>query len=177
MSTNTRNLKRFWIAKTNQILKCPHLSLSKKILAYKIFMRPLLIYNWFEGCKFELKSLEVHALKRIFFASREKCLYKRYTDLDVTEHLNLQAIQWNRATRSPFNILRQMLHAVSETVADPTLYFTRASDKRMYCRHRSYCSRHLTKSIYSDSSRKLDRRSRVIENVKRIYYKKCGYLQ
>lgn len=137
MQTGTRSLARFWLAKTEEILSCSHMSLAKKLLAYKIFLRPMLIYDWFEGCNNQFKTLEVQALKRIFATTSDNCLYDRYTDIDVTRYMKVQEIRWKRATGSHLGNLRRMLHALSKTAADPSPYFTRACDKQKhYCQHR-----------------------------------------
>lgn len=131
----SRPLSNKWCKKRDEILKTSNLSIPKKLLAYKILLRPMLIYKWFEfrQNKLAIKKLEAEALRLIFGTStRNRCLYKKYTDLDVTAYMNIQAIRWRRATGSPVADLREMLHAISRYNEDPAPYFTRS------CRHRRH---------------------------------------
>lgn len=129
------NLSHFWKTKTKEILEHSRLSVAKKILLYKIFLRPMLIFEWFEGRDNEMKNLEIQALRRIFVRTDINRLYKRYTDIDVTRYIKLQEIRWRRATGSDFGSLRRMLQELSKT-GDPSPYFTRA---RRVSKHHCRC--------------------------------------
>ena len=155
MSNNVPcNLSYFWKIKTKEILKHSRLSVAKKILLYKIFLRPMLIFEWFEGRDNQMKNLEIQALRSIFVKTRKHSLYKYYTDIDVTRYIKLQEIRWRRATGSDFSNLRKMLQELSKT-GDPSPYFTRAErGNKHHCRCR-YCSSHhrhpCSVSNYSES--------------------------
>lgn len=120
----------FWNKKIDEILNSSHMSPAKKILAYKLFLRPILLFNWFEGRHHEMKSLEIEALKRIFPGVNVKSLYSCYTDIDVAKYLKVEEIRWKRATGSGIRDIRRWLRGPSKTAADPAQYFTRAVDQR-----------------------------------------------
>lgn len=118
------NLKRRWRKMCNETLKPKNVTIAKKILAYKIFMRPLLIYDWFAGHHDQIKKLEVQALRQIFGNFNETQLYVKYTDIDVTCYMRLQESRWEISNPTQAGLLRSMLHAVSKTADDPLPYFT-----------------------------------------------------
>lgn len=192
MRNRPHNLSDSWPLKTKEILKSSSMSVAKKILAYKVFLRPLLIFEWFEGRDREMKILEIQALKRIFATANERTLYKRYTDVDVTRYMKLQEIRWRRATGSDFGNLRRMLQELSKT-CDPSPYFTRAGRGNKHPQHkprcrrcpscRSQCSsapRHtfdvsdctdcVSICTYCASSTRKVRRSARVANKKRMHY-------
>lgn len=117
---------RFWNQKSQEILKSADMPIAKKVLAYKIFLRPMLIYDWFEDEPRQLKMLEVKALRQIFGNCSEKNLYRKYTDIDVLSFMKLQGIRWKRATGSRIRNIRRMLHTLS-SAADPSPYFAKAN--------------------------------------------------
>lgn len=142
--TNNCKLARIWCTKTDQIIHAPQMSTAKKILAYKIFLRPMLIYDWFEGHNDKVKSLEVQFLRRVFGASSITRLYNKYTDIDVTKYMRLQEIRWRRATGSNIRNLRKMLHGLLESNDDISLYFTTAKNNLSQCRCDSKSSNEAT---------------------------------
>lgn len=191
MLNEPHNLSSIWKTKTKEILKSSHLSVAKKILAYKIFLRPMLIFEWFERRENDMKRLEIQALKRIFATNNERSLYKRYTDIDVTKYMKLQEIRWKRATGSDFGNLRRMLQELSR-MGDPSPYFTDGAGRdsknnKHHCRFRCCrcrqcpCNQHHrhTHSSHSmstcmksaSSTRPMTERS-TRRNKKRIHYRK-----
>lgn len=127
-------IARNWCQKNQDILKSSKISVAKKILAYKIFLRPMLVYDWFEKQTSHIKVLEVKALRQIFGTCSEKRLYQKYTDIDVVSYMKLQGIKWQRRTSSRPNNLRRMLHTrtMSSSGDDSTKYFSKAK----LCGHR-----------------------------------------
>ncbi|CAG9787745.1 unnamed protein product [Diatraea saccharalis] len=123
-------LKRQWYRKTKEIFSLPHMSRAKKVLAYKIFLRPMLVYQWFTVQPSQLKVLEIKALRQIFGNLCEHRLYEKYTDIDVVSYMKLQGIKWQKVTGSPIRNVRRMLYAVSKLSDDPTYYFT---NTRLFC--------------------------------------------
>lgn len=119
----------YWNKKMDEILNIAHMSPAKKILAYKIFLRPILLFDWVEGRPQEMKSLEIQALKRIFPGVNVRSLYSCYTDIDVAKYLKVEEIRWKRATGSGIRDIRKLLRGPSKTAADPAQYFTRAIDQ------------------------------------------------
>lgn len=116
---------RSWYQKSQEILKSANMPIAKKVLAYKIFLRPMLIYDWFEDQTSQFKVLEVKALKQIFGNSSEKNLYRKYTDIDVVSYMKLQGIRWKRTTGSRIRNIRRMLHTICST-DNPSPYFAKA---------------------------------------------------
>lgn len=122
MSLN--NLCQYWQKMCIRLLKRPKLSSSTKILIYKLFLRPLLIYNWFESSTSQIKYLEYHALKQIFNKSCKKYLYKKYTDVEVTAYCAILQIECKRVSGFNPNIIRKLLQSCTRNVKTH-IYFNR----------------------------------------------------
>lgn len=121
------NFKRHWNVKCNEILKSSRMSTAQKLLAYKIFLRPILIYKWFEHNTDSLKKFEIQVLKKLLGASDERKLYKLYTDIDIKSYMKIERIRWERLTGSHVNNVRHLLSTVSNSTDDHGQYFTRAT--------------------------------------------------
>lgn len=134
---------RNWHKIMKQILKQPGISIEKKLLAYKVFLRPMLIHNWFQESAESAKILEVKALRQIFGKFTEERLYERYTDINITCYLRLQELVWKRATSSHDTNVRNMLSAVCQS-RDPTPYFTNGTgrQRQSYRRRRQRARQH-----------------------------------
>lgn len=146
---------RNWHKITKKILKQPRMSVAKKLLAYKVFFRPMLIYHWFQGCGNSLKELEVYALRQIFGNCSEESLYERYTDMSITCYLRLQALIWKRATsrRASVTNVRNMLHAACRSSNDSMPYFTKEEQRqRQNYRRRQQRNRRFSNSISNTES-------------------------
>lgn len=120
------SITRYWCQKSQEILKSSQVSVAKKILAYKIFLRPMLIFDWYAEHPSKIKVLEIKALRQIFGACSENSLYQKFKDIDVVSYMKLQGIRWQRKTGSRLNSLRQLLHNTSESTDDPAKYFSKA---------------------------------------------------
>lgn len=127
-------LKRVWRSKTKQIMQNSEISVAEKILAYKVFMRPLLMYKWFDKRIGSLKAMEAKFLRQVFGPMNISNLYKRYTDIDVAGYIKIEDIRWYRTSRSARSVVRKALGALSKTAVDPTPYFVRAADRSKYRR-------------------------------------------
>lgn len=116
----------YWKKKRNEIFRYHETSLTQKLLAYKIFLRPLLIYFWYEGQDLQYNNLEIQTLRKIFGKKNIKHLYRLYTDIDVTRYLNLLQITWKKATGSDISNLRGLIKSLvknSRFLKNPALYY------------------------------------------------------
>lgn len=130
ISMSSTSFLKKWNRLRNQILKS-QISKPKKILAYKVFLRPMLLYRWFTSSKRLLKSLEVQALKDIFGKRNEKFLYEKFSDCNIENYQRIEEIRWKRRTKmSPQSAQNMLTRALPE---DSTSYFTRSLERK---RHR-----------------------------------------
>lgn len=118
-------LEKQWIKIRQQILKLGQVSLAQKILFYKVFIRPLLIFNWVKGCANDLKTIEMEVLKKIFEDGRQREIYRQYSDIDVSCYLKLQESKWSRWNAQFPNFLKSKLLGTKD-FDDPCPYFVRA---------------------------------------------------
>lgn len=141
MKINDSFLGKEWTKIREQISKMKQVPLAQKILFYKVFLRPLLIFNWVEGCANDLKAIEMKVLKQIFETGREDQVYKQYSDVDVSCYLKLQESIW-----SPWNTLHpkilKSMHRTTKDSDNSCPYFLRAFRptirQRRRCNHRRW---------------------------------------
>lgn len=125
---------QYWRRKCQTILGCSGMSLANQVLAYKTFLRPILIYEWFEGHYEYIKQLEIEALAMIFGTRNEEVIYKRFTDLDVTCYLKVHELKWRRATGgSTQEDAKRLMKSSFTSKSEPMPYFMRAFDKQKIC--------------------------------------------
>lgn len=125
MKIKNAHLEKQWTTIREQISKLGSVPLAQKILFYKVFIRPLLIFNWAKGRANDLKAIELEALKHIFADGRQKEVYRQYSDIDISCYLKLQESRWSRWNPLSPNFLKSMLHATKDS-GDPCPYFVRA---------------------------------------------------
>lgn len=118
-------LEKQWTKIREQISKLRQVPLAQKILFYKVFIRPLLIFNWIKGCANDLKAIEAETLKQIFGDERQRNVYRHYSDIDISCYLKLQESRWSRWNSLCPNFMKTMFHATKNSV-DPCPYFIRA---------------------------------------------------
>lgn len=118
-------LEKQWTNIRDQISKLGQVPVAQKILFYKVFIRPLLIFNWIKGCANDLKAIEMETLKQIFGDERQTEVYRQYSDIDVSGYLKLQESRWSPWKPLSKNFLKSMLHATKHS-CDPCPYFVRA---------------------------------------------------
>ncbi|CAB3226774.1 unnamed protein product [Arctia plantaginis] len=164
--------KQVWLTKTKQILQNPEISEAEKILAYKVFMRPLLMYNWFNRHIGSLKAMEVSVLRQVFGPMNISNLYKRYTDIDVAGYIKIEDIRWYRTSHSTRSVVRKALDALSKTAADPTPYFVRAADRLKYHRrNESSKAKCLSSKLVLKENARPDSTETVIRRSRRLAIK------
>lgn len=118
-------LEKQWTKIHEEISKLGQVPVAQKILFYKVFIRPLLIFNWVKGCANDLKAIEMEALKQIFRDGRQKEVYRQYSDIDISCYLKLQESRWSPWNPPRPNFLKSMLQATKHS-GDPCPYFVRA---------------------------------------------------
>lgn len=118
-------LEKQWTQIHGQISKLGQVPLAQKILFYKVFIRPLLIFNWVKGCANDLKAIEIETLKQIFGDGNQRDVYRQYSDIDISCYLKLQESRWSRWNSLYPNFLKTMFHETKKS-GDPCPYFVRA---------------------------------------------------
>lgn len=118
-------LKKQWLKIREQISKLGQVPLAEKILFYKVFIRPLLIFNWVKGRANDLKAVETKALKQIFGEVEQREVYSQYSDIDISCYLKVQECRWARRYSLSRNFLKSKFGATKD-FADPFPYFVRA---------------------------------------------------
>lgn len=92
----TPKLANTWDNICNQYLS-GNIPKPTKLAAYKVFLRPILTYFWFDERR-NLQALELKALRKIFGNSDIDDLYSKYPDLELPKLLTMQELRWNHAT-------------------------------------------------------------------------------
>ncbi|GBP70385.1 hypothetical protein EVAR_45652_1 [Eumeta japonica] len=111
-----------------ELLNSPLESVATKVLAYKVFMRPLLVYEWYDEKRArDMKSLEICALAHIFRTRDKNLLYSLYSDVDVNNYIRLNNLNWQRASRCKPSVLHRLLQQHSRFDEDLTVYFDNES--------------------------------------------------
>lgn len=125
MKTKTTFLEKQWAKIRKQISKLGQVPLAQKILFYKVFIRPLLIFNWVKGCTNDLKAIEREVLKQIFGEGGPREVYSQYSDIDISCYMKVQEFRWSRKNSLSPNFLKSKLRATKD-FDDPFTYFVRA---------------------------------------------------
>lgn len=123
------NLSKYWLIKITQYLKLSNIPIAKKVLAYKIFLRPILTYYWFHKNCDKVEYLEVQALRTIFKKHSTKHLYNEFSDIDIRSYQKIEGIKWRKATGLDLGTLRRLLQSSSKFLCDPSVYFRRAAER------------------------------------------------
>lgn len=109
-----------WTRLKDKVLTPPQMSVAEKVLAYKLFLRPILVHSWLDNNSIDLKSLEVKAMREIFGNISVSSLYEKFTDCDICTFVQVEQIRWTRATKGAPHYVCSVLKISSR---NPTRYF------------------------------------------------------
>lgn len=126
--TKTR-LWRFWNKNDFTLFSSPSISIENKLLAYKVFLRPKLIYEWYKNRHEKLKKLELKVLKTIFDTSNQTQIYRMYSEVDVTRLAQVQTLRWQRASNMAIECLQRTLDSFDNERGNNQQFFMRCCDR------------------------------------------------